>query len=98
VLTLPGALVFGGLAASSLVTSWSTGRMVGALVVAVLVGLVAAFNIADLSSRFSDVDPAVLDIEVSIGIGLWLVLAGGLTGTAGCVIALAAPKAPRTAG
>jgi hypothetical protein len=51
VLTLPGALVFGGLAASSLVTSWSTGRMVGALVVAVLVGLVAAFNIADLSSR-----------------------------------------------
>jgi hypothetical protein len=98
VLTLPGALVFGGLAASSLLTSWSTGRMIGALVVAVLVGLVAGFNVANLSSRSSDVEPAVLDIEVSIGIGLWLVLAGAVTGTAGCVIALAAPKSPRVAG
>ena len=30
VLTQPGALVFGGLAASALLTTWSKGRMIGA--------------------------------------------------------------------
>jgi Protein of unknown function (DUF2510) len=98
VLTLPGALLFGGLAASSLLTSWSTGRMVAALVVAALVGLVAAIDIADISSRVSDVDTLGVDVDVSIGIGLWLVLAGALSGIGGCIMALAAPKSPRIAG
>ena len=30
VLTLPGALVLGGLAAAALLTTWSKGRMIGA--------------------------------------------------------------------
>lgn len=95
-LTLPGAFGFGVLAASSLLRSWSRGRMVAALVVAVLVGIVAAVNVADISSRVSDVE--TLGFDASIGIGLWLVVAGALAGIAGCIMALAAPKALRTAG
>jgi hypothetical protein len=72
--------------------------MVAALVVAALVGLVAAIDIADISSRVSDVDTLGVDVDVSIGIGLWLVLAGALSGIGGCIMALAAPKSPRIAG
>jgi ABC-type uncharacterized transport system permease subunit len=64
--------------------------------VAVLVGIVAAVNVADISSRVSDVE--TLGFDASIGIGLWLVVAGALAGIAGCIMALAAPKALRTAG
>jgi hypothetical protein len=88
VITLVGALIFGGLAAWSLLGSWSKGRMIGALVVAVLVTLIAVIDIADVASRFSDIDTEALGLDVSIGIGLWIVLLGGLVGVAGCVMAL----------
>jgi hypothetical protein len=92
VITLVGALVFGGLAAWSLLGSWSKGRMIGALVVAVLVTLIAVIDIADVASRFSDIDTEALGLDVSIGIGLWIVLLGGLAGVAGCIMALVAAK------
>jgi Protein of unknown function (DUF2510) len=95
VLTRPGAFGFGVLAASSL-RSWSRGRMIAALVVAVLVDIVAAINVADISSRVSDVE--TVGFDASIGVRLWLVLAGALAGIAGCIMAPAVPKAPRTAG
>ena len=92
VITLVGALVFGGLAVWSLMGSWSKGRMIGALVVAVLVTLIAVIDIADVASRFSDIDTEALGLDVSIGIGLWIVLLGGLAGVAGCTMALVAAK------
>jgi hypothetical protein len=92
VITLVGALIFGGLAAWSLLGSWSKGRMIGALVVAVLVTLIAVIDIADVASRFSDIDTEALGLDVSIGIGLWIVLLGGLVGVAGCVMALVTAK------
>ena len=95
VLTLPGAVVFGGLAASSLFSTWSKGRMIGALVVAALVTLIAVVDVIDISSRYSDLSDQGLDAGVSVGVGLWAVLAGGLIGVAGCVMALAAPKDAR---
>ena len=92
VITLVGALTFGGLAAWSLLGSWSKGRVIGALVVAVLVTLIAVIDIADVASRFSDIDTEALGLDVSIGIGLWIVLLGGLVGVAGCVMALVTAK------
>lgn len=92
VISLAGALILGGLAAWSLLGSWSTGRMVGALVVAVLVTLVAIIDIVDIASRFSDVDTEALGVDVSIGIGLWIVLLGGLAAVAGCITALATAR------
>lgn len=68
--------------------------MIGALVIAALVGLVAVIDIVDVSSRFSDLE----GLEVSVGIGLWLVLLGALAGVAGAVIALATPKTSAPAG
>ena len=91
-LTLPASLIFGGLALSALIKVWSLGRMIGALVVAALVALIAVVDIADISSRFSDLEAQGIEVDVSVGIGLWLVLLGASVGVAGCVIALVSPK------
>jgi hypothetical protein len=92
VITLPAAVLFGGLALSALLTAWSKGRMIGALVVAALVALIAVADIADISSRFSDLEAQGIELDVTIGIGLWLVLVGAIVGVAGCVMALVSPK------
>lgn len=97
VLTLPCALIFGGLALSAMLKVWSLGRMIGALVVAALVAVIAVVDIADVSSRFSDLEAQGFDVEASVGIGLWLVLLGAIVGVVGCVVALIAPK-PATGG
>ncbi len=94
VLTLPAGLLFGGLALSALLKVWSMGRMIGALVVAALVALIAVVDIADVSSRFSDLESQGFDVEASVGIGLWLVLVGAILGVVGCVVALISPKSP----
>lgn len=91
-LTLPASLIFGGLALSALIKVWSMGRMIGALVLAALVALVAVVDIADVSSRFSDLEAQGIEVDASVGIGLWLVLLGAIVGVVGCVIALISPK------
>jgi hypothetical protein len=91
-LTLIGAIgvaVLGGLA---VLGPWAKGALTGlavsALVVAGLVTLVALVDIADVASRFGEAD--AIGLDMSVGVGLWVVLVGGLAASAGAVIALVA--------
>lgn len=64
----------------------SKGMLIGSLVVAALTILVAIIDMADVSSRGEGI------IEVSIGIGLYLTLIGGIVGVVGAVLAMMARK------
>ncbi|HEY8547284.1 MAG TPA: DUF2510 domain-containing protein [Acidimicrobiales bacterium] len=91
VLTLLGALIFGGLVVRGLMGRWSRGQVIGALVVASLVTLVAVIDTADVANRVGDLaDDAAVD--ASVGIGLWLTLLGGIVAVAGTITALASRR------
>lgn len=90
VLTLIGALIFGGLALPGLIGKWSRGVLIAALVVALLVAAVAVVDMVDVAERFAEADDQVVD--ASIGIGLWLVLLEAGVAVVGGVIALASRR------
>ncbi|MBN2623684.1 MAG: hypothetical protein JXA83_09965 [Acidimicrobiales bacterium] len=87
-LTLAGAVaiaVLGGLAVfGRWVRGAVTGLAISALVVTGVVALIALVDIADVASSADDVP----GLNVSVGVGLWVVLAGSLVIAAGAVIVL----------
>jgi hypothetical protein len=88
------AAVFGFLALGAARRRW---HAITALVLAALVVIIAVIDIADIKSRFGD-GTSGIDVEVTIGIGLWLTLAGGLAAAVGAVLVLTrTPKAARAA-
>ena len=88
------AAVLGFLALGATRRRW---HAITALVLSALVAIIAVIDIADIKSRFGD-DTSGLDVEVSIGIGLWLTLAGGLAAAVGAVLVLTrTPKAAKAA-
>jgi hypothetical protein len=90
VLTLGAALGFGGFALGAFLGRASRWKVVIALVLAVLTVLTAIVDIVDINSRVADVENAGfdLDIEASVGIGLWLVLLGAVGATAALAFTL----------
>ena len=96
VLTLLGGAVAGGLALSAFLGRAARWKVVTALVFAVLVALVALIDIVDINSRVADLEGEGLGaaIDVSIGIGLWLTLLGGIATVVGCALTL--PKLRRS--
>lgn len=58
-------------------------RMISVLVGAALVVIIAVVNIADINSISSDFGDA---LSPSIGIGLWMVLAGGIAAAVGVFV------------
>ncbi len=63
----------------------SKGMIIGSIVAAVLIVLVAIIDMADVASGVDDFD---LGIEVSIGIGLYLTFIGGVVAAIGAILAL----------
>ncbi len=57
------------------------GRMVGVVVAAALLIVVAVVDIIDVNRLAGDIDFG--EIDVSVGIGLWLVLIGGIAAAVG---------------
>jgi hypothetical protein len=92
VLTLIGALIFGGFALPGLAGKRSRGLLIAALVVALLVAAVAVVDMIDVTERFADVEDQVASVDASIGIGLWLVLLGAGVAVVGGVMALASRR------
>lgn len=94
-ITLIGGVLVGALALAAHLQRPARWKVVTALVVAALVTLVAVIDIVDVNSRVADVEgDFAVDIEASIGIGLWLVLAGGIVATLAAALTL--PKIRRT--
>jgi hypothetical protein len=93
-ITLFGAFVVGALMLAAHLQRPSTAKVVTSLVFAALVTLVAIVDIVDVQSRVADVEGGVgLDVDASIGVGLWMVLLGGVVATAGTALTL--PKLKR---
>ena len=92
VLTLIGALVIAGLGFLAFGSRRSRGAIIGSLVVAGLIALVAVVDMVDVSSRIADVEDQDLAVSASIGIGLWVVLLGAGVAIVGCVLRLTGPK------
>jgi hypothetical protein len=96
VITLVFAAAAAVLGAIALGASRRRWQPITAVVLAALVIAVAVLDMADIKSRFSDASG--FDVEVDIGIGLWLTLAGGIAALVGGFLVLAkTPKAVRTA-
>ena len=91
-LTLIGALVIAGLGFLAFGSRRSRGAIIGSLVVAGLIALVAVVDMVDVSSRIADVEDQDLAVSASIGIGLWVVLLGAGVAIVGCVLRLTGPK------
>jgi len=85
-------MVFGIATGALLVIRWNRARARGltiaALVLSVLVGLIAVYDMIDVKSRFS----ARGSLNASIGVGLWLTLFGAAAALAGTIIALASGR------
>jgi hypothetical protein len=76
------ALVIGSVRARGLALG------VAAIVVAGLVLLIAVVDIADVKDKAVDIEAGGIDIEVTVGSGLWLTLVAGLVGIVGGVLLL----------
>lgn len=93
-ITLFGAFVVGALMLAAHLQRPSKAKVITSLVFAALVTLVAVVDIVDVQSRVADVEGDIgLDVEASIGIGLWVVLLGGIVATVGTALTL--PKLKR---
>ncbi|MDX1691345.1 MAG: hypothetical protein R3290_10015 [Acidimicrobiia bacterium] len=68
-------------------------RMISIVIGAALIVLIAVINIADVNSVAGDLGGGV---DVSIGIGLWLVLLGGIVAAVGAFLPDAEPTVPPT--
>ena len=92
VLTLFGAVITGVLAVVAFGARRSTGALIGALVVALLVAAVAVIDMVDVSDRIGDVEGGDVAIQASIGIGLWIVLLGAAAAVVGTALALSSRR------
>jgi hypothetical protein len=76
-----------------LVIRWNRARARGltiaALVLSVLIGFVAVFDMIDVKSRFST---SSVSLTASIGVGLWLTLLGAVAALTGTILALASGR------
>lgn len=94
-LTLIGGVLVGALVLAAHLQRPARWKVVTALVVAALVTLIAVIDVVDVNSRVADVEgDFAVDLEAAIGIGLWLVLAGGIVAT--LATALTLPRIRRT--
>jgi hypothetical protein len=91
-ITLFLGVVLGALALLALVIGSYRARGlalgVAAIVVAALVLLIAIVDIADVNDKAVDIEAGGINIEVTVGSGLWLTLAAGLVGILGGVLLL----------
>lgn len=93
-LTLIGGALVGALALAAHLQRPARWKVITALVLAALVTLVAVIDVVDVNNRVAEVEgDFAVDLEASIGIGLWLVLAGGVVATVGTALTL--PKIRR---
>jgi hypothetical protein len=88
-LTLIGGALVGALTLAAHLQRPARWKVVTALVLAALVTLIAVIDVVDVSSRVADVEGELaVDLEASVGIGLWLVLAGSVVATVGTALTL----------
>lgn len=87
-LTLAGAVAIAVLGGLAVFSRWARGAVTGltisTLVVTGVVALIALVDIADVATSADDMP----GLEVSVGVGLWVVLAGSLVVAGGAVMVL----------
>lgn len=85
-ITLVAAVALGVLGWFLLTKGWHKGRLIGSVCVAALVTLVAVIDLVDVNRVAGS--EAGLGIDVSIGIGLWVVTVAAIAALAGSILAL----------
>lgn len=85
-ITLVAAIALGALGWILLMKGWHKGRLIGTVCVAALATLVAVIDLLDVNRVAGS--EAGLGIDVSIGIGLWVVTVAAITALAGSILAL----------
>lgn len=87
-LTVAGVVAIAVLGGLAVFGRWARGAVTGlaisALVVTGVVALIALVDIADVATSADDMP----GLDVSVGVGLWVVLAGSLVAAAGAVMVL----------
>jgi hypothetical protein len=89
VITLVAAFLRAGLTLWGFAGGPSCPPLIAAAVVAALVGLVAAIDLADVAGRIAHADAGDAPFSASMGIGLWLVLLRAIARVAVCDLKLA---------
>jgi hypothetical protein len=89
VITLVAAFLRAGLTLWEFAGGPSCVPLIAAAVVAALVGLVAAIDLADVAGRIAHADAGDAPVSASMGIGLWLVLLRAIARVAVCDLKLA---------
>jgi hypothetical protein len=94
VITLVAAFLRAGLTPWGFAGEPSCVPLIAAAVVAALVGLVAAIDLADVAGRIAHADAGDAPVSASVGIGLWLVLLRAIARVAVCDLKLAKADGP----
>jgi hypothetical protein len=89
VITPVAAFLRAGLTLWGFASGPSCAPLIAAAVVAALVGLVVAIDLADVAGRIAHADAGDAPVSASMGIGLWLVLLRAIARVAVCDLKLA---------